>query len=48
MKARYQYRIHPTDQKEQSLAQFFGFVRVVWNDALALCKQLGKKPKSKS
>jgi putative transposase len=24
----------------------FGCVRVVWNDALALCKQLGKKPKS--
>jgi putative transposase len=28
------------------LAQLFGCVRVVWNDALALCKQLGKKPKS--
>jgi putative transposase len=46
MKARYQYRIYPTDQQRQSLAQLFGCVRVVWNDALALCKQLGKKPKS--
>ncbi len=45
MKARYQYRIYPTDQ-QQGLAQLFGCVRVVWNDALALCKQLGKKPKS--
>jgi len=46
MKARYQYRIYPTDQQQQGLAQLFGCVRVVWNDALALCKQLGKKPKS--
>jgi putative transposase len=46
MKARYQFRFYPTDQQRQSLAQLFGCVRVVWNDALALCKQLGKKPKS--
>ena len=46
MKARYQYRIYPTDQQQRGLAQLFGCVRVVWNDALALCKQLGKKPKS--
>jgi putative transposase len=46
MKARYQYRIYPTDQQKQSLAQLFGCVRVVWNDALALCKQSEKKPKS--
>ncbi len=46
MKARYQYRIYPTDQQTQSLAQLFGCVRVVWNDALALCKQSEKKPKS--
>jgi putative transposase len=46
VKARYQYRIYPTDQQQQGLAQLFGCVRVVWNDALALCKQLGKKPKS--
>ncbi|MEG4858680.1 RNA-guided endonuclease TnpB family protein [Microcoleus sp. K1-B6] len=46
MKARYQYRIYPTAQQKQSLAQLFGCVRVVWNDALALCKQSEKKPKS--
>jgi putative transposase len=39
MKARYQYRFYPTDQQRQSLAQLFGCVRVVWNDALAICKQ---------
>lgn len=46
MKARYQYRFYPTNQQQQSLAQLFGCVRVVWNDALALCKQSEKKPKS--
>lgn len=46
MKARYQYRFYPTDRQKQSLAQLFGCVRVVWNDALALCKQSKKKPKS--
>jgi len=46
MKARYRYRIYPTDQQKQSLAQLFGCVRVVWNGALALCKQSEKKPKS--
>lgn len=44
MKARYQYRIYPTDQQRQSLAQLFGCVRVVWNDALAICKQSEKLP----
>jgi len=39
MKARYQYRFYPTDQQQQSLARLFGCVRVVWNDALAICKQ---------
>ncbi len=39
MKARYQYRIYPTDQQRSYLAKLFGCVRVVWNDALALCKQ---------
>ncbi|WP_019498976.1 RNA-guided endonuclease InsQ/TnpB family protein [Pseudanabaena sp. PCC 6802] len=39
MKARYSYRFYPTDQQRQSLAQLFGCVRVVWNDALAICKQ---------
>ena len=46
MKARYQYRFYPTDQQQQSLARLFGCVRVVWNDALALCKKSQKKPKS--
>ncbi|MEH1949960.1 MAG: transposase [Nostoc sp.] len=44
MKARYQYRFYPTDQQRQSLAQLFGCVRVVWNDALAVCKQSEKLP----
>ena len=38
MKARYQYRFYPTNQQQQRLAQLFGCVRVVWNDALALSK----------
>ena len=44
MKARYQYRFYPTDQQQQLLAQLFGCVRVVWNDALALCKKSEKLP----
>lgn len=44
MKARYQYRIYPTNQQKQSLAQLFGCVRVVWNDALAFSKKSGKYP----
>lgn len=44
MKARYKYRFYPTDQQQQSLAQLFGCVRVVWNDALAICKQSEKLP----
>jgi putative transposase len=44
MKARYQYRFYPTDQQQQSLAQLFGCVRVVWNNALAMCKQAEKLP----
>lgn len=39
MKARYQFRFYPTDQQQQSLARLFGCVRVVYNDALAICKQ---------
>jgi len=39
MKARYKFRFYPTDQQQRSLAQLFGCVRVVWNDALAICKQ---------
>lgn len=44
MKARHQYRIYPTDQQRQDLAGLFGCVRVVWNDALALCKRTEKLP----
>ncbi|MEH1768939.1 helix-turn-helix domain-containing protein [Nostoc sp.] len=44
MKARYQFRFYPTDQQQQLLAQLFGCVRVVWNDALAICKQSKKLP----
>jgi putative transposase len=44
MKARYQYRFYPADQQRQSLAQVFGCVRVVWNDALAICRQTEKLP----
>ncbi|MEH1784121.1 MAG: transposase [Nostoc sp.] len=44
MKARYKYRFYPTDQQKQSLAQLFGCIRVVWNDALAVCKQSEKLP----
>ena len=44
MKARYQYRFYPTDQQQRLLAQLFGCVRVVWNDALAICKQAEKLP----
>ncbi|WP_333203893.1 MULTISPECIES: transposase [unclassified Microcoleus] len=46
MKSRYQYRFYPTDQQRQSLAQLFGCVRVVWNDALATCKQAEKLPRN--
>src|SRR4028118_1161241 len=44
MKARYRYRFYPSNQQRQSLAQLFGCVRVVWNDALALCKASDKLP----
>ncbi|MCY7392544.1 MAG: helix-turn-helix domain-containing protein, partial [Leptolyngbyaceae cyanobacterium CAN_BIN12] len=44
MKARYQYRFYPTDQQQKSLAQLFGCVRVVFNDALRLCKDSEKLP----
>ena len=47
MKARYQYRIYPTDQQKQLLAQLFGCVRVVFNDALAYCQEKYKKGEKK-
>jgi putative transposase len=46
MKARFKYRFYPTDRQQQSLAQLFGCVRVVWNDALAICKDSRKLPKN--
>ena len=46
MKARYKYRVYPTDQQRKLLAQVFGCVRVVFNDALALCKRSVKLPKN--
>ena len=46
MKARYQYRIYPTVGQQRSLARLFGCCRVVWNDALALCRQSEKLPKN--
>ncbi|OAB57353.1 transposase [Phormidium willei BDU 130791] len=50
MKARYQYRIYPTQRQAQKLAQLFGCCRVVWNDALARVKStpLGDKWPSNS
>jgi putative transposase len=44
MKGRYQFRFYPTIEQKISLAQLFGCCRVVWNDALRLCKQSEKKP----
>ena len=44
MKARYQYRIYPTDRQQKKLSQVFGCTRVVWNDALALCRLSEKLP----
>jgi putative transposase len=44
MKSRYQYRIYPSEQQRKDLARLFGCVRVVWNDALALCKKSEKLP----
>jgi putative transposase len=46
MKARYQFRIYPTDQQKKDLSRVFGCVCVVWNDALALCKKSEKLPSS--
>ena len=40
MKLRYNYRIYPTAQQQERLAQTFGCSRVVWNDSLALIKGL--------
>lgn len=42
MKARYRYRIYPSDSQKIALSQLFGCVRVVWNDALAFCNKFYK------
>ncbi len=47
MKARYNYRIYPTDEQQTKLAQLFGCCRVVWNDALAHCVELYKSGQKK-
>ena len=46
MKSRHKYRIYPTDQQKNLLAQLFGCVRVVWNDALYFCKKLYEETKT--
>ncbi|MFB8796688.1 MAG: RNA-guided endonuclease TnpB family protein [Microcoleus sp.] len=42
MKARYRYRIYPTDQQKRLMSQLFGCCRVVFNDALAYCQEVYK------
>ena len=39
MKLRYRYRVYPTFEQSNRLAQMFGCSRVVWNDALAFCQR---------
>jgi putative transposase len=46
MKLRYQYRIYPTQQQQYDLARLFGCCRVVYNDALALCKASEQLPRN--
>ncbi|HEY9867544.1 MAG TPA: RNA-guided endonuclease TnpB family protein, partial [Candidatus Obscuribacterales bacterium] len=50
MKARYRYRIYPTNQQQRLMSQLFGCCRVVFNDALAYCQDQyragNKKPSS--
>ncbi|MEA5537235.1 RNA-guided endonuclease TnpB family protein [Crocosphaera sp. XPORK-15E] len=47
MKQRYRFRIYPTDQQKWHLAKLFGCCRVVFNDALAHCKQEYREGKKK-
>ena len=42
MKARYRYRLYPTEQQRRELAKVFGCCRVVWNDALALVRAVSE------
>jgi putative transposase len=43
MKARYRYRIYPTNSQKVALAKLFGCFRVVYNDALAFCLETYSK-----
>lgn len=45
MKARYQYRIYPTERQVKGLSKLFGCTRVVYNDALAIVKSVPKGEK---
>lgn len=47
MKARYRYRIYPTEEQKLALSKLFGCLRVVWNDALAFCIEKYKSGHSK-
>jgi putative transposase len=46
MKARYQYRFYPTSQQSIQLSRLFGCCRVVWNDALRMCRDAEKLPRN--
>jgi putative transposase len=46
MKARYNYRLYPHPGQQAKLARLFGCCRVVWNDALVLCRQLERVPRT--
>ncbi|KKZ14881.1 MAG: transposase, partial [Candidatus Synechococcus spongiarum 142] len=43
MLLRYRYRCYPEPGQRKLLAKAFGCARVVWNDALALNRQLHEK-----
>lgn len=46
MKARYRYRFYPTPCQQAKLSRLFGCCRVVWNDALAFCRDAERLPKN--
>ncbi|MFM7190198.1 MAG: RNA-guided endonuclease InsQ/TnpB family protein [Microcystaceae cyanobacterium] len=46
MKARYRYRFYPTTEQQSKLSRLFGCCRVVWNDALAFCRDSENLPKN--
>ncbi|MEH2410446.1 RNA-guided endonuclease InsQ/TnpB family protein [Nostoc sp.] len=43
MKARFKYRIYPTELQKNALSKLFGCARTVWNDALDFCVKSFKK-----